>query len=476
MVDSKEKHVAILGGGPAGLSAGKILTDAGVDVVAFEKDDDVGGLSRTHETDGFRFDLGGHRFFTKKNQLNQFLQELLPGELLMVDRSSKIYLRGKYFNYPPTIMNAFFGFGPWMATKIVSSYFWQHLKPEKPAPTLEDAIVRDYGRVLFKIFFEPYNEKIWGGPCDRVSAEWVVQRIKGLSLINSIKNALQKGGENAPVSLIEHFAYPGRGIGRISERLKEEIEKKRGRVFTRQKVVKLYHDGDIIVGVGVANEAGEIKRYDVTDILSSIPITELVRSFDPPAPPDVVEASHHLPFRDLVVVDVRFDRPPITDDTWIYIPERSIIFGRIHEPTNWSPEMSPPGKTSLVFEFWCNQGDAVWNMPDDIMIELTIKDFVKLHLAPGAERHVVGGTVVRCSKAYPMYVIGYERPLVVIKDYLSRFTNLTLIGRYGTFMYNNMDHAIETGIRAAENVLGASHDVTDVHDKSEYLEEIRSKN
>jgi len=475
MVDPKEKRVAILGGGPSGLSAGKVLADAGVDVVAFEKDDDVGGLSRTHETDGFRFDLGGHRFFTKKNQLNQFLQNLLPGELLMVGRSSKIYLRGKYFNYPPTLMNAFFSFGPWMASKIISSFFWQRMKPEKPAPTLEDAIVRDYGRVLFQIFFEPYNEKIWGGPCDKVSAEWVAQRIKGLSLINSIKNALQKGGQNAPVSLIESFAYPRLGIGRISDRLKEEVIGKGGRVFLKQKVVKLYHEGNMAVGVGVMDESGDVKRYDATEVLSSIPITELVRSFDPPAPSEVLEASRHLAFRDLIVVNVRFDRPPITNDTWIYIPEKNILFGRIHEPTNWSLEMSPPGKTSLVFEYWCNEGDAMWNAPDDSVIDMTVRDFMKLRLAPGVEKQVLGGTVVRCSKAYPMYVIGYERPLQTIKEYLSRYKNLILIGRYGTFMYNNMDHAIETGIRAAENVLGASHDVTDVFEKREYMEEIRPK-
>lgn len=469
------KNVAVLGGGPSGLSAGKVLSDNGVKVTVFEADDWVGGLSRTHECEGFRFDLGGHRFFTKKNQLNQFLQDLLPGELLMVDRSSKIFLRGKYFNYPPTVMNAFFGFGPWMAGKIFASYLWQRMKPEKATPTLEDAIVRDYGRVLFEIFFEPYNEKIWGGPCDRVSAEWLAQRIKGLSLMNSLKNALFKKRGEEVVSLIEHFSYPRKGIGRISERLKECVEEKGNQVLLNTRVEKLYHEGDLVRGVGVRTADGKLEKFDATDVLSSIPITELVRSFEPSAPPQVIEASYHLPFRDLVVVDVRFNRPPITNDTWIYIPEKHIIFGRIHEPTNWSAEMSPPNKTSLVFEYWCNQGDAIWNLPDDTMVELTIQDFAKLKMAPGVEKDAIGGTVVRCPKAYPMYVVGYEKPLQIIKDYLSKYKNLILIGRYGTFMYNNMDHAIETGIRAAENVLGAQHDVTDVYDKNEYMEEIRLK-
>jgi len=473
MADLNSKRVTILGGGPAGLSAGKVLTDAGLNVTVFEMADDVGGLSRTHENNGFRFDLGGHRFFTKKNQLNEFLRDLLGDELIKVDRSSKIFLRGRYFNYPPTLGNAFFGFGPFRAMHIISSFLWERMKPERPGHTLEDAIIRDYGRALFEQFFEPYNVKVWGIPCDKVSAEWVAQRIKGLSLVKSVKSALGLDRNNKPVSLIDNFTYPDRGIGRITDKLREKIEGKAGRVFVRHRVEKIYHDGARIGAIGVRNSQNELVRFDTTDVLNSIPITELVRSFDPAPPPEVIEATRHLAFRDLMVVNISFDHPPITKETWIYIPEPHISFGRIHEPTNWSAKMSPAGKTSLAFEFWCNEGDWMWNLDDETLIRMTLDDFVKLGLAPGVEKSVIGSRIVRCRKAYPMYVIGYEKPLNVIKNYLSRFLNLILMGRYGTFMYHNMDHCIETGIRAAENVLGASHDVTDVHDRGEYLEEKR---
>ena len=474
MAEISSKRVSILGGGPAGLSAGKVLVDAGGDVTVFEMADDVGGLSRTYFSDGFRFDLGGHRFFTKKNQLNEFLRDVLGDELIMVDRSSKIFLRGRYFNYPPTAVNAFFGFGPLRALQIVASFLWERIRPDRPINTLEDAIVHDYGRALFEQFFEPYNEKIWGVPCDKVGAEWVAQRIKGLSLIESVKSALGFGRGDKPVSLIDKFLYPARGIGRITDRLAEEIRKS-GKVLLRRRVDKIYHEGDKIVALGVQNPDGDIERFETTDVLSSIPLTELVRSFDPPPPPEVVEATHHLAFRDLIVVNVHFDRPPITKDTWIYVPETHIPFGRIHEPTNWSVEMSPPGKTSLVFEYWCNEGDWLWNLDDEALLKMTIEEFVKLGLALGVEKLVTGSMIVRCKKAYPMYIIGYEKPLGIIKDYISRYTNLILIGRYGTFMYNNMDHCIETGIRAAENVMGARHDVTAVYEPDEYFEETRGR-
>lgn len=469
-VDLDSRKISILGGGPAGLTAGKVLSEAGADTTVFEMNNEVGGLSRTYEVDGFRFDLGGHRFFTKKYHLNEFLQELMGNELLLVERSSKIFLRGKYFNYPPTVGNAFLGFGPLNALHIAGSFLWERLKSHESIETLEDAIVRDYGRALFRQFFEPYNEKIWGVPCNKISAEWVAQRIKGLNLGSSLKNALGIGRDNQPVSLVESFHYPKFGIGRISEKLREETEK-RGKVLLRHKVRKIRHDEGKITAIGVNNSRGEIEEFEATEVLSSIPITELVQSFDPPPPRQVLEATEHLAFRELIVVNVRFDRPPITRDTWIYVPEIQISFGRIHEPTNWSRHMSPEGKTSLVFEFWCNEGDWMWNLDDDSLTQMTIRDFVKLGMAPDLRNHVVGSTVVRCKKAYPMYIIGYEKPLKIIKDYLSRFENLTLIGRYGTFMYNNMDHVMETGIRAAANIMGGSYDVTAVHDPGEYMEE-----
>lgn len=463
-----------MGAGPAGLSVGKVLTDKDVDCVVYEKDDGVGGISRTENHNGFRFDLGGHRFFTKKNHLNEFLSNLMGDELINVSRSSKIFLKGKYFDYPPTPINAFFGFGPFTAIQIACSYAYQKVKGRgKKIVTMEDWIISEYGKRMFEIFFRPYNEKIWGVPTNRVDASWVAQRIKGMSLINSIKNALFKDASSRPVSLISNFMYPKLGIGRISDRLAEHISAK-NKVHLSSRITGVIHEGWKITGVKISPSDGSAGYVEEgTDFLSSIPITELIHIMEPAAPPEVIEAADKLLFRDLIVVAIMFDMEPITQDTWIYLPELEISFGRLHEPTNWSMDMSPKGKTSIAFEFWCSEGDWVWNKSDSDIVDMTIKDFEALNLDPHASGKIIDHKVVRVRKAYPMYVIGYERPLQMVRDYLAKFENLTLIGRYGTFMYNNMDHCIETGIRAAENLCGADHDVTDVLGDGEYLEEIR---
>lgn len=468
-MDRDDIHAIIMGGGPAGLAAGKVLTDFGVRATVLEKDNAVGGLSRTHNHNGFLFDLGGHRFFTKKTELDQFLNDLLGNELIAVDRSSHIYLLGKFFNYPPTILNAFRGLGPLMSASILTSFFadkWRYRN--RNIATLEDWTIQKFGRRMFEIFFKTYSEKVWGVGCDRVSAAWAAQRIKGMDLLRTIRETVFPSKTNRPVSLIENFKYPLQGIGRISDRLAEQILV-RNDIRLNVRAVGVLHEKDKITGIRIRHEDGREEVIAGTHVLSSIPVTELVKILDPPAPPEVQDAAGRLRYRDLLVVTIFFNQDRITEDTWIYFPDPSIRFGRIHEPKNWSPAMSPEGKTSLVFEYFCFDTDPVWNMKDSELATETLEDFRRIRLCPGSDKTAFDHCVVRARRAYPLHELGHEENLVVVKSYLDRLTNLSLIGRYGQFVYNNIDHSIETGIRAAHRIIGHAPQDSLVMD-DDYLE------
>jgi protoporphyrinogen oxidase len=464
-----DKHAVIMGGGPAGLSAGKVLTDAGVKTTVIEKDDGVGGLSRTRNHQGFLFDLGGHRFFTKKAELDQFLQELMVDELIAVDRSSKMFFLGKYFNYPPTFLNAFRGLGPAVSAGILFRFIMDRWRYRKKVPvTLEDWMIQQFGRRMYEIFFKTYSEKVWGTPCNQGSAVWAAQRIKGMSLMGTIKESILPSRKERPVSLIGNFKYPAHGIGRICDRLAQEIQTK-NEVRLKARAISVLHRHGKVTGVKVRHQDGSEEVIDASHVLSSIPVTELIHILGPQAPKEVVEAANSLRYRDLIVVAVMFNAERITDDTWIYIPDPNVTFGRLHEPTNWSAAMSPPGKTSLVFEYFCFETDPVWSMPDDELANLTLSDIKKIKLAPGIEKKAFDYCVVRARKAYPMHLIGHEKHLDLVKSHLESIENIILMGRYGQFIYNNIDHSIETGIRAAQTVLGKEISSGPVLD-DEYLE------
>ncbi len=470
-MDDSTGRVIIMGGGPAGLSAGKVLTDNRVSATVLEKDDGVGGLSRTHSHNGFLFDLGGHRFFTKKAELDRFLHDLMVDELIEVDRYSKIYFLNRYFNYPPTFLNAFKGLGPAMSARIISSFIldrWLWFCGREVV-TLEDWMIKQFGRRMYEIFFKTYTEKVWGVPCTSISAEWASQRIKGMSLLGTIKESVLPSRKEKPVSLIGHFKYPAHGIGRISERLASEIRQS-NEIRLNSRAVGVLHRNGEVYAVKVRNADGTEETLEAEHVLSSIPVTELIHVLDPPAPDEVKQAADRLRYRDLLIVAIMFDVERITDDTWIYLPDPDVKFGRLHEPTNWSPAMSPPGKTSLVFEYFCFDTDPVWNMKDEDLYSMTLDELKRIGLAEGNEKHAFDYSVVRARKAYPLHDIGHEKHLETIKDYLDNFSKLTLMGRYGQFVYNNIDHSIETGLRAARLVLGEDVRTGPVV-KDEYLEE-----
>lgn len=447
-----EYTAVILGGGLTGLAAGHALTKAGIRVELFENDACVGGLSKTVISNGFRFDLGGHRFFTKNLQINKFVNDLMAGELVAVPRKSTIFLRNKYFDYPLRPANALLGMGIPTTVRIVEDYVAEKIRglvKVRQQLSLEDWVVGNFGRKMFDIYFKEYSEKVWGIDCSRISVDWVAQRIRGLSLHKAIKNAFFKfTGKDIP-SLVDEFTYPALGIGRIAERLKEEIEKS-GIVHTGAPITKINHANSLIESVKCGGfSTNHIASGD--DFISSIPVTELVKLLDPPAPIHVIEAASKLMFRDLVVVAVMVDRKRVTDQTWIYIPEKKIPFGRIHEPTNWSDKMAPEGKTILVAEYFSFQGDAIWNASDDHLGEMTVRGLEQLGFIKKSE--VPGCAVVRAKKAYPLFEIGYSRLCRLLYDYLGTFRNLHLAGRVGMFKYYNMDHAMESGFNAAEAVM-----------------------
>ncbi len=448
----RDKDILILGGGLTGLSAGYVLSKAGRRVRVFERDAVVGGLSKTVLHNGFRFDIGGHRFFTRIKRIGDFVRELMKDELISVPRRSKIYMRGRYFDYPLRPFNALFGLGIPMTMRILCDYGAERLKRMSARAeilSLEDWVVSNFGRKMFDIYFREYSEKVWGIGCKRVSAEWVSQRISGLSLAKAVKNAFFRlNGKDLP-TLVDEFLYPRLGIGRIAERLAEEIARG-GEVLTGQGVERIVHSGGRIESVVVKGREGPMTlRGD--EFVSSIPITTLVHMFSPPAPAEIVDAASRLFFRDLVIVTVMVGRRRVTDQTWIYIPERRVPFGRIHEPTNWSEEMAPPGKTLLVAEYFSFRGDNIWGESDERLVDITVSHLEGLGFL---RRHeVIDSIVLRVPEAYPLFEVGYRELCGKLYDYLGRFENLHITGRGGMFRYYNMDHAIESGISSAEKIL-----------------------
>lgn len=469
------QKVVILGAGPAGLSAGYALAQAGWHVEVYEQLPQVGGLARTVEHRGFRFDLGGHRWFTKKDELNAFLIDLLGDELIWVDRISRIYFDGKFVQYPLKMGNVLGEIGPATGARAVGDFVFskaQQTLQRRPIRSMEDAYVAQFGRTLYELFFRRYSEKLWGQKCDQLSGDWVTQRSKGMSLLTTVKDALKKNKDDQVESLIEKFMYPQMGYGRISERMADAITAKGGHVHTGYRVIEARHDGRALSSVIVSNGRDE-RIVDGDAFVSSIPMTELARILRPSADPSIISATQQLTYRDLVTVHLLLDRAQVTDDTWVYVHDPRVSFARLHEPRNWSPALAPEGKTSLVLELFCEAGDQTWQTSDEGLCELAARDLSQ-YLGMIEPSDVMGGFAVRLRDAYPRYGLDYRPAVEAIKTHLRSFDNLQIVGRGGTFRYNNADHAVETGLLAARNLLGeATTDVDTVNSSNEYLEERR---
>lgn len=467
----EETDALIIGAGPAGLTAAYELAKHGVRTLVVEKSGQVGGISRTETYKGYRFDIGGHRFFTKVGEVEALWHEILGDAFVETQRLSRIYYEGKFYPYPLKIWPTLQNLGPVESARILGSYLKAHLVPHADPQNLEEWVVNRFGDRLYRTFFKTYTEKVWGIDCTEIRADWAAQRIKGLSLTGAVRQALT--GRSDETSLIETFQYPVHGPGMMWERCTEHVEDLGGEVRLETEAVRLEHDGRRIRRVTLRDADGE-REVAPEHVVNSMPITHLVRALDPAPPEPVRAAAAALSYRDFLIVAIVLDREHVFPDNWIYVHSPEVQVGRIQNFKSWSPAMVPdPSKTCLGMEYFCNRGDALWEMDDADLIRLAAEELERIGLGHAAE--VEDGTVIRQPMAYPVYDAEYRDHLETIRHYLDTLENLQTTGRAGMHRYNNQDHSMLTAILAARNVLGdhdgQPHDLWDVNVERSYHEE-----
>jgi protoporphyrinogen oxidase len=473
------QRVVVIGGGPAGLTAAVELGRLGIPVTVLERDRLVGGIARTESYKGYRFDIGGHRFFTKIGEVERFWQDLLGADFITRPRISRIFYEGKFYNYPLKAFNALSNLGVLTSFVAVLSYAQSQLFPYPREDTFEEWVSNRFGKKLYRIFFKTYTEKVWGIPCSEIRAEWAAQRIQGLSLPVAVWNAIFGAGRGTDVvkTLIEQFQYPRFGPGMMWERAAQFVAGHNGEVCLDTEVVNLRHADGRVTEVVTRSTAGAGAEPTTTVVpgdafISSMPISELIHKLDPTPPPQVVAAANGLSYRDFISVVLIVMQPDLFPDNWIYIHSPEVKVGRVQNFKNWSPDMVPDPQTSAVgLEYFCTEGDELWRMPDAELIELGRREMDAIGLVKSAD--VVDGTVVRQLKAYPVYNGTYAGYLATLKDYLAGFQNLQTVGRNGLHKYNNQDHSMLTAMLAVRNLLGEQHDLWNVNTERSYHEEIR---
>ncbi len=465
-------RVAILGAGPAGLTAAYLLARKGVDVTVFEATGMVGGISQTAEYNGFRFDIGGHRFFTKLPPVQEMWDEVLGDEFLSVPRLSRIHYEGKFFDYPLKPMNALIGLGPWRALTILTSYIKAHLRPNPVEENFEQWVSNRFGKKLYETFFKTYTEKVWGLPCTEIRAEWAAQRIKGLSLARAILSAASVNKRSTKIkTLINEFRYPRLGPGQMWELTRDRVVEAGGRVLMRHPVVGVEVQDGRAVAVVAESDAGR-RRFEADHVISSLPIRTLVRALEPAPPPRVASAGEGIRYRDFLVVALIMDEKELFPDNWIYIHTPGVKVGRIQNFGNWSRYLlGDPEKSCLGLEYFCFEGDGLWTTSDEDLIALAARELGELGL--GDPSLVTDGAVVRMPKAYPIYDAEYRDHLDTIREHIDPIANLHPVGRNGMHKYNNQDHSMLTAMMTVWNMEGAKHDIWSVNTDFEYHEEQR---
>lgn len=523
---SKRKAI-IIGGGPAGLTAAlELLRRTDIKPVVYEAGDDVGGIARTYDHNGNRIDIGGHRFFSKSDRVMAWWQDILPLQglngkaveiryqnrsrwldlppdgpdpdatddvMLVRSRRSRILWGGQLYDYPLSLNLQTLGKLGAMRTMLIgASYLRSRLLPVRPEATLEDFFVNRFGRRLYRTFFRDYTEKVWGVPCHEIPAEWGAQRVKGLSLTalagHAVKSLLRReksiGQKQVETSLIEQFLYPKHGPGQVWQRVRDRIVELGGEVHLGVRATGLTHEDSRITGVRLINGSEPAWSESGDIFFSTMPVRELVTNLEPAPQRDVQEVAEGLVYRDFVTVGLLLDRLKLgggatghclakaMPDNWIYVQEPGVKVGRLQFFNNWSPYMvSDPSKVWIGLEYFCDEGDDIWTLPDQAMAKLAAEELVSIGVIDG--NAVLDSVVIRVPKTYPAYLGTYDR-FNVLRDYLDGFVNLYPIGRNGMHRYNNMDHSMLTAMVAVDNIVAGVDDkanIWSVNTEAEYHEE-----
>jgi len=519
-----DKTAVLIGAGPAGLTAAlEFLRRSDVHPIVLEASHEIGGISRTIRHNGNRIDIGGHRFFSKSDRVMNWWMDLMPPEasadtqhalrhqnksrtlrtgdagptpettdlvMLVRPRKSRIYFLRRFFDYPIKLTADTLGkLGLVRTFKIGVSYLLARIFPRKVEKSLEDFLVNRFGRQLYLTFFKSYTEKVWGVPCESISAEWGAQRIKGLSLTTAILHFLKKAfasrkdeaiqQKGTETSLIEKFLYPKYGPGQLWEHAADQIREQVGEILLGWRATRLFVEGDAITAVEAVSDTGQRRRFDADYVFSTMPVRELVDAMDTPIPSDVREVSDGLQYRDFITVGLLVDHLTVREadggplkDNWIYIQEPDVLVGRLQIFNNWSPYMvADPSKTWIGLEYFCYQTDALWKMADEDLKKFAIAEVEKIGILRASD--VTDAHVVRVPKTYPAYFGTYDR-FHVIREFLDHFHNLYLVGRNGMHKYNNQDHSMLTAMTAVDNIIAGVRDkdnVWSINTEMEYHEE-----
>lgn len=478
----KNKKVVIMGAGPAGLTAAYELAKNGIKPIIIEKDSLIGGIARTVKYKNYRFDIGGHRFFTKSEEIKNIWNNVLKKDFLIMPRLSRWYFQKKFFEYPikPLQVVRLFGLE---SIKFVLSYLKYRIFPVKPEISAADWYTNQFGKALADPFFIRYNEKLWGIPCSELSMDFGRQRVRGVSFLGTVTNHLRKtlgiGGKEI-ASFIDQFYYPKYGPGMMWEEFKRIIEKKGGKFIMESEISEINHRKGKITSVTIKDKKGEKKKILGECFLSSIPLKEIILRLKPTAPKEIIKSANSLKFRAFVTVAVILDKTNVFPDTWIYTHDPGMKCIRIQNFNNWSPHLvGEKGKTCLGFEYTCNFNDNFWNKTEKELVETAIRDLTRTGFAK--KEDVIDARVVKLKDVYPVYDLEYKKHVKIIKDYLeSTFSkisfNIQPIGRGGMHKYNNMDHSMMTALLAAGNILGkGKFDPWQVNVDAEYHEEKHEK-
>ena len=463
--------IIIIGAGPAGLAAGYELVKNNKKILILEKEQQVGGIAKTINHQGNLYDIGPHRFFTKNSEVLKLWQSVLNENFKKRPRLTRIYYQKKYFYYPLKPLDAFVKIGFFEAIKIFFDYLYTRLKyyfyPKKKPVNYQDWMIQKFGKRLFDTFFKTYTEKVWGISTSQIGAEWAVQRIKSLSLFKAIINSIFPKN-NKVTSLIDEFYYPNYGAGTMYEKIAELIKQNKGEVVTNTEVKQIIINGNMVNKI-IYRHNNSDKELTADHYLSSMPLTELINKIIPIVPDSVYQANNKLKFRSLILVCLIIDKDFIFSDNWLYINNPEVKVARITNFKNWSEKMVKNDQlTTLASEYFCFENDEIWNLNNTELIDLAKAELIHLGLVKTGE--VSGGFVVKQKDTYPVYQIGYRENLNQVIEYIKTIKNLQIIGRGGTFRYNNMDHSILMGLAAAKNILGDKQDVLNINTEEEYQE------